>query len=125
MPLWAGTASTTRLESFLGTHSKMRLFRSHLSQTQYGITPDSISTPDQSNDFTELQQGVNMAQTKLASGLERLQAATSLLEKTVELGWSLLQEIWSGVICSYQTQNLLLLKLTRTIKSVFPTPIET
>ena len=108
---------------------RQRQFENRLYQvmieTQYGITDNSISTPTSNSNFTELEQGVNMAKTTELTALERIQAAMGLLEKTVESGWSLLQEIWSGVNCYGETRNLLLFKLTRTIKSVFPTPIET
>ena len=45
-----------------------RLYRV-MMETQYGITPNSISTPDQNSNFTELEQGVNMEQSQLHSVL--------------------------------------------------------
>ena len=104
--------------------SENRLYQVMI-ETQYGLTTDSISTPDQNSNFTNKQQGVNMAKTTSSTVLERLQRATDLLEKTVESGWSVFQEMWSGINSIDETRNLLLAKLTQAIKSVFPILIET
>ena len=94
-------------------------------ETQYGITDSAISPPTQNSDLTNIQQGVNMAPTQSPGLLDKIQLTTELLAQIVARGWSIIKGFWNEITSIDETRNMLLFKLTRTIKSVFPSPIET
>ena len=71
---------------------KNRLYQIML-ETQYGITDSAIFTPDQNNDFTKLQLGVDMSKSQSPSVLEKIKPAIELLEEIVSWGWSVIREL--------------------------------
>ena len=60
-------------------------------KTQYGTTDNSISPPTQNSNFTNIQQGVNMAQNHSPGILDKLQPITELLAQIVNRGWSIIK----------------------------------
>ncbi|MBE9044529.1 DUF3854 domain-containing protein [Pleurocapsales cyanobacterium LEGE 10410] len=75
-------------------------------ETQYGLSPDSISTPDQNSNFTNKQQGVNMAPTQSPGILDKFQPTVELLAQIVNGGWSVFQGLINGVTSPNKRQNL-------------------
>ena len=57
-------------------------------ETQYGITPNSISTPTQNTNISKLEQGVDMPESQLPSLLKKIQPGINLL-KTIGKGLDL------------------------------------
>ncbi|NJO98753.1 MAG: hypothetical protein HC764_24415 [Pleurocapsa sp. CRU_1_2] len=76
-------------------------------ETQYGITTDSISTPDSNNDNSKLQQGVNMFKSQLPSILDKIKPVMDLLSNIVSLGQSVTIKLVDEV--SYENGVALLL----------------
>ena len=68
---------------------KNRLYQIML-ETQYGIKPDSISTPTPNKDFTELEQGVDMPKSQSKSALDKVKPVINLF-KTVNKGLDLVK----------------------------------
>ena len=93
-----------------------RLYRV-MMKTQYGLTTDSIFTPSQNSNFTELQQGVNMAQTLSPSVLDKIKPGINLLE-TVGKGLEMVKELVDGVSCPNWIRRLLINWLKHSIKSI-------
>ena len=91
-----------REERKLQRQEENRLYQI-MMETQYGLTPDSISTPTQNSNFTELEQGVNMAQSQSPGILDKLQPALALLEQAVNLGL----EVIKGLVSRKADFNLL------------------
>ncbi len=91
-----------REERFRQRQEENQLYRV-MMETQYGLTPDSISTPDSNNDCSKLQQGVNMAQSQSPSVLDWFKPALALLESTVNLGI----EVIKGLVPSKSDFNRL------------------
>lgn len=86
-------------------------------ETQYGITPDSISTPDQNNDFTNIEQGVDIAKSQSEGALDKIKPGMNLL-KTVSKGLDLVKGL--ADILSYPNwmRELLIDWLKYSIKSM-------
>lgn len=93
-----------------------RLYRVMI-ETQYGITSNSISTPDQNNSFTKSQQGVNMAKSQLSSALEKTLPVIELL-KTIGKGLELVIGLGDGVSCPNWIRKLLIDWLKYSTKSL-------
>ena len=86
-------------------------------ETQYGITPNSISPPSQNSNLTNIQQGVNMAQTQSPSVLDKILPGINLFE-TVGKGLEMVKGLVDGVSCPNWIRRLLINWLKHSIKSI-------
>lgn len=57
-----------------------------MMETQYGITPNSISTPARNKNIANKQEGVNMAEIDFQSVLNKTRLTLSILDRVVNLG---------------------------------------
>ena len=81
---------TRREEKKRQRQESNRLYQIML-ETQYGITPNSISTPDSNTNTSNKQQGVNMPKSQSPGILDKVQPLIELLAQVVDGGWSVLQ----------------------------------
>ena len=101
-----------------------RLYRV-MMETQYGITPNSISTPDQNNNISIKQQGMDMPTTKTPSVLDKLKPALVLLESTVNLGIEGIKGLVSRKADFNLLPKILIHYLSKPIKLMLGSPTET
>lgn len=86
-------------------------------ETQYGITPHGISTPTQNNDFTKLEQGVDMPESPSEGALEKIKPVRNLLN-TVAKGLDLVKGLADVLSYPNWIQELLLSWLIISLKSM-------
>lgn len=93
-----------------------RLYRVMI-ETQYGITTDSISIPNQNNDHSKLQQGVNMAQNPSPGILDKIKLTTELLAQIVDRGWSIIKGFWNGITGNQRVPKLLFFSVDKIVRA--------
>ena len=89
-----------------------------MMETQYGITPNSISTPDQNNNISKKQQGVDMAQSLSPSILGKIQTALERIEEIADFGLTVVKGLLDRVSCPNSMLDLLIRSLALPIKSI-------
>ena len=101
-----------REERKLQRQEENRLYQV-MMETQYGSTTDSISPPDSNTNISNKEQGVNMDESHSPSILDKIQPAIDLLEKTVNLGRSVVKGLFDGITCQNWILYLLMRKLAQ------------
>ena len=113
-----------REERFRQRQEENRLYQIML-ETQYGITPNSIFTPNQNTNLSKLQQGVNMAQSLFPSILEKLQPGVDLLLETVNSGLKVTKGFMDKMPYQDWIRNLLISKLAQPVRFISISLMET
>ena len=86
-----------------------RLYQIMLS-TQYGLTNNSISTPDSNTNISDKQSGGNMAESQSLKALDKLRLTIDLFGSIVSLGESLIKGLFGNTNYAYYVQKLLIIK---------------
>jgi len=96
-----------------------------MMSTQFGITPEPISTPDQNKNISNKQQGVDMLEIQSHSIIDQFQPTIRLLSETINLGLEVFKGFISGVSGQKGIQKLLIWQLGQLSKFMPLNLIET
>ncbi len=96
-----------------------------MMETQYGITTNSISTPDQNTNTSYKQQGMDITESQQLSILNKLQPAIDLLSEIISLGRSVIRGLTNGVNGQSEVRKLLISHLAQSIKFMNPNSAKT
>ncbi|MGB5632033.1 MAG: plasmid replication protein, CyRepA1 family, partial [Waterburya sp.] len=113
-----------REERKLQRQEENRLYQI-MMETSYGVTTNSISTPDSKANISNKQQGVNMVEIQLPSILDKIQPAIDLLEETVNLGFEVITSLFDGILCKNFLRKILIRKLADPIRFIPSSPTKT
>jgi Domain of unknown function (DUF3854) len=95
-----------------------------MRSTQFGLGSNSISPPTENTNISNKQQGVDMAESEVASVLEQIQPGIDLLN-TVAQGFELIKGLIDRVNCPNWIWNLVIDRLGRSIKFIPSSSTET
>ena len=112
-----------REERKLQQQEENRLYQI-MMETSYGLTTDSIFTPTQNTNISNKQQGVNMAESKIPSILDKLQPVMTLLEQTVALGLEVIQGFFAVMLGQTMLVKRLIQKLTDPMRFILSSSTE-
>jgi hypothetical protein len=101
-----------------------RLYQMMMSN-QFGISPDSISTPCQNKNIANKQQGVDMPESQSSSILDQFQPTICWLSEIINLGLEVFKGFISGVSGQKEIQKLLFWQLGQLSKFMPLNLIET
>ncbi len=113
-----------REERKLQRQEENRLYQIMI-ETQYGLTSNSISTPNSNTNIPNKQQGVDMAKGPPKSILDKLQPAIDLFEETVNLGLEVIKGLFNGITCQNVLLHLLIRKLAQPMRLIHISPMKT
>jgi hypothetical protein len=94
-------------------------------ETQFGISPDSISTPDQNKNIANKQGGVDMPESHSNRRIEKFKPTICWLSETINLGLEVFKGLMSGVSGQNGIQKLLINQLGQLSKFMPLNLIET